>query len=120
KAQLDKLKRGPNDADVASAQASVDSARATLNDLLAGPKATDLQQAQASVNSAVATLNDLKSGAKPTDLETALATLDQAKAQRDLAKITLDQATLRAHFAGLVTAANVVPGQASSGCSSSM
>lgn len=115
KAQLDKLKRGPNDADVASAQASVDSARATLNDLLAGPKATDLQQAQATVNSAVATLNDLKAGAKPTDLETALATLDQAKAQRDLAQLKIDQATLRAPFAGLITQVNVVPGQIAAG-----
>lgn len=115
KAQLDKLKRGPNDADVAGAQASIDSARATLNDLLAGPKPTDLQQAQASVNSAVATLNDLTAGAKPTDLETALAALDQAKAQRDLAQLKVDQATIRAPFAGLITQVNVVPGQIAGG-----
>ena len=115
KAQLDKLKRGPTDADVAKAQASIDSARATLNDLLAGPKSTDLQQAQASVNSAAATLNDLLAGAKPTDLETALAALDQAKAQRDLAQLKVDQATIRAPFAGLITQVNVVPGQIASG-----
>lgn len=114
-AQLDKLKRGPTAADVAKAQAQIDSARATLNDLLAGPKATDLQQVQASVNSAVATLNDLKAGAKPTDLETALAALDQAKAQRDLAQLKIDQATVRAPFAGLITQVNVVPGQIASG-----
>ena len=114
-AQLDKLKRGPTAADVAKSQAQVDSARATLNDLLAGPKATDLTQAQASVNSAVATLNDLKAGAKPTDLETALATLDQAKAQRDLAQLKVDQATVRAPFAGLITQVNVVPGEIAGG-----
>ncbi len=114
-AQLDKLKRGPTDSDVAAAQASVDSARATLNDLLGGPKATDLQQAQANVNSAVATLNDLTAGAKPTDLETALAALDQAKAQRDLAQLKVDQATIRAPFPGIITQVNVVPGQVASG-----
>jgi len=137
KAQLDKLKRGPTDADVAKAQANVDSARATLNDLQAGPKATDLAQAQsavdsaqaalndlqagpkatdltqaqANVNSAQATLNDLKAGAKTPDLETALAALDQAKAQRDLAHLNIDKATIRAPFAGLITQVNVVPGQ---------
>ena len=144
KAQLDKLKRGPTDADVAKAQANVDSVKATLNDLLAGPKATDLAQAQstvdstqatlndllagpkatdlaqaqANVNSAQATLNDLTAGAKTPDLETALAALDQAKAQRDLAQLRIDQATIRAPFAGLITQVNVVPGQvATSGTS---
>ncbi|MHB8644155.1 MAG: efflux RND transporter periplasmic adaptor subunit [Thermomicrobiales bacterium] len=111
RASLDKLKNGPTPSDVAAAQASIDSARATLNDLLAGPKATDLQQAQASVNSAVATLNDLTAGAKPTDLETALATLDQAKAQRDLAQLKVNQGTVVAPFAGVLSQVNGVPGQ---------
>lgn len=115
KAQLSKLKNGPTPSDVSSAQASIDSARATLNDLLAGPKATDLQQAQANVNSAVATLNDLKAGAKPTDLETALATLDQAKAQRDVAQLKVNQGTITAPFAGVLVAVNGVPGQQSTG-----
>lgn len=141
KASLDKLKRGPTDSDVAKAQATVDSARATLNDLLAGPKATDvaqaqaavdtaratlndllagpkatdLQQAQASVDSAQATLNDLKAGAKPSDLETALAALDQAKAARDAAQLKVNQGTVTAPFAGLLTQVNGVPGQSSGG-----
>jgi len=77
-----------------------------------------LQQAQANVNSAQATLNDLTAGAKTPDLETALAALDQAKAQRDLAQLRIDQATIRAPFAGLLTQVNVVPGQvATSGTS---
>ena len=114
KASLDKLKNGPTPADVAKAQASIDSARATLNDLLAGPKQTDLEQAQANVDSAVATLNDLQAGAKPTDLETALAALDQAKAQRDVAKLKVDQGTITAPFAGVLTQVNGVPGQPSS------
>lgn len=114
-AQLDKLKRGPTDTDLAKAQAQIDSARATLNDLLAGPKQTDLQKAQAQVDSAVATLRDLQAGAKPSDLETALAALKQAQAQRDLAQINLDQATVRAPFAGVITQVNVVPGQITSG-----
>ena len=118
-AQLDKLKRGPQPSDVAGAQASVDSARATLNDLLAGPKATDLQQAQANVNSSVATLNDLKAGPKATDLETALAALKQAQAQRDLAQLNLDKATLRAPFDGIIGQVNVVPGQVTGGSTTS-
>jgi HlyD family secretion protein len=115
KASLDKLKRGPTDTDLAKAQAAIDSARATLNDLLAGPKQTDLQKAQAQVDSAVATLRDLQAGAKPSDLETALAALKQAQAQRDLAQVNLDQATVKAPFAGVVTQVNVVPGQVTSG-----
>jgi HlyD family secretion protein len=141
KASLDKLKRGPTDSDVAKAQSSVDSARATLNDLLAGPKATDIAQAQSSVDTARATLNDLlagpkatdlaqaqssvdaaqatlkdlAAGAKPTDLETALAALDQAKAQRDAAQLKVNQGTVTAPFAGLLTQVNGVPGQSSGG-----
>jgi len=115
-AALNDLQAGPKATDLAQAQSAVDSAQAALNDLQAGPKATDLQQAQANVNSAQATLNDLKAGAKTPDLETALAALDQAKAQRDLAQLNIDKATIRAPFAGLITQVNVVPGQiASSG-----
>jgi HlyD family secretion protein len=114
-ATLNDLLAGPKPTDVAQAQAAVDSARATLNDLLAGPKATDLQQSQANVDSATATLNDLKAGAKPTDLETALATLDQAKAARDAAQLKVDQGTLVAPFAGLLTQVNGVPGQTTGG-----
>jgi len=117
-ATLNDLLAGPKATDLAQAQAAVDTAQATLNDLQAGPKATDLQQAQANVNSAQATLNDLTAGAKTPDLETALAALDQAKAQRDLAQLRIDQATIRAPFAGLLTQVNVVPGQvATSGTS---
>ena len=117
-AALNDLLAGPKATDLAQAQAAVDTAQATLNDLQAGPKATDLQQAQANVNSAQATLNDLTAGAKTPDLETALAALDQAKAQRDLAQLRIDQATIRAPFAGLLTQVNVVPGQvATSGTS---
>ncbi len=141
KSALDKLKRGPTDTDIASAQASIDSARATLNDLLAGPKpadlakaqasvdsaratlndllngpkSTDLAQAQATVNSAQATLTDLTAGPKATDLTTALATLNQAKAQRDLSKLNLDKASIKAPFAGVLTQVNVVPGQIAAG-----
>lgn len=115
RAQLEKLQRGPLPSDVAKAQAAVDSARATLNDLLRGPKQTDLQQAQATVDSAQATLRDLQAGAKPSDLATALAALRQAEAQRDLAQINLDKATLRAPFAGVLTQVNVVPGQITGG-----
>ena len=111
RAQLEKLQRGPLPTDIAKAQAAVDSARATLNDLLRGPKQTDLQQAQAAVDSAQATLRDLQAGAKPSDLATALAALRQAEAQRDLAQINLDKATLKAPFAGILTQVNVVPGQ---------
>jgi len=115
-ATLNDLLAGPKATDLAQAQSAVDSAQVALNDLQAGPKATDLQQAQANVNSAQATLNDLKAGAKTPDLETALAALDQAKAQRDLAQLNIDKATIRAPFAGLITQVNVVPGQiASSG-----
>ncbi|MDQ6831824.1 MAG: efflux RND transporter periplasmic adaptor subunit, partial [Chloroflexota bacterium] len=117
-AALNDLLAGPKATDLAQAQSSVDSTQAALNDLLAGPKATDLQQAQANVNSAQATLNDLTAGAKTPDLETALAALDQAKAQRDLAQLRIDQATIRAPFAGLITQVNIVPGQvAASGTS---
>ncbi len=115
RATLNDLLAGPKATDVAQAQATVDSARATLNDLINGPKATDLQQVQSTVNSTQATLNDLKAGAKPTDLETALATLDQAKAQRDLAQLKVNQGTLTAPIPGVLTQVNGVPGQSTGG-----
>ncbi|MDQ2787049.1 MAG: efflux RND transporter periplasmic adaptor subunit [Chloroflexota bacterium] len=117
-AALNDLLAGPKPTDLQQAQSAVDTAQAALNDLQAGPKATDLQQAQSAVDSAQATLNDLTAGAKTPDLETALAALDQAKAQRDLAQLNIDKATIRAPFAGLITQVNVVPGQiAASGTS---
>ena len=110
-ATLNDLLAGPKATDLQQAQSAVDTAQAALNDLQAGPKTTDLAQSQSAVDSATATLNDLKAGAKTPDLETALAALDQAKAQRDLAQLNIDKATIRAPFAGLMTQVNVVPGQ---------
>jgi HlyD family secretion protein len=87
---LVELDHTTQDAAVASAQASVDSAQARLNQLLAGPKSTDVDRAQAAVDQQTANveaarsrLSALLSGSKPQDIDSARMDLEVAQAKLD-------------------------------------
>lgn len=140
--ELDKLRNGGTAADIAIAQASLDQANANLAKLRQGPTAAELAIAQASVDQAAATLAQATQGGTQADIAAAQASLEQQQASAaqlsapatatdqniqaagveqaeqalKRAELNLEAATLRAPFAGVVTAVNIVPGsQASSG-----
>jgi HlyD family secretion protein len=93
-AQLAAL-RNPSANDIAQKQASVDQARATL--------------AQAQANMA-----KLTAPGTASDVSIQQDAVTQAEQTLKQAQLSLDQATLKAPFAGVVTAVNIVPGSSAS------
>jgi HlyD family secretion protein len=106
--QLDALTH-PSASDLAQAQASVTQAQASLDKLREGATAADLAQAQASVTQAQASLDKLRAPPTNSELASAQASVTQAQIAVDTAQANLDQATLKAPFAGVIAAVNIVP-----------
>jgi HlyD family secretion protein len=92
KAQLDKVKAGASETEVAMAQAGVDAAKAQV--AVAG----------AQVDQAQAQLELLQSGAGEEDIVLAQAQVDQAEVTLRQAKLALDGAVIVAPFDGVVAA----------------
>ncbi|HET9221744.1 MAG TPA: efflux RND transporter periplasmic adaptor subunit [Roseiflexaceae bacterium] len=107
--QLDALKN-PTATDLVQAQASVDQARANLQKLRQGGTQADIAAAQASVDQAKANLQKLTAPATETDLQVQQASVAQAEQTLKQAQLALEQATLKAPFAGVITAVDIVPG----------
>jgi HlyD family secretion protein len=107
--QLDALKN-PTANDLVQAQASVDQAKANLQKLRQGGTQADIAAAQASVDQAKANLQKLTAPATETDLQVQQASVAQAEQALKQAQLALEQATLKAPFAGVITAVNIVPG----------
>jgi HlyD family secretion protein len=70
------------------------------------PSDSQLKQAQAAVEQARAQLARL-TNPNPNDLKSAQASVDQARAARDLARVRLDYAIIKAPFDGMVTRVDV-------------
>ena len=87
-------------------------AQATANLAKLTPTAEDLTVAKASLDQAKANLAKLTASATATDLLIQQATVSQAEQSLKQAELALDNATLKAPFAGIVTQINVVPGSA--------
>jgi HlyD family secretion protein len=103
-------KDGASQADLIQAQASVDQAKANLQKLRQGGTAADVAVAQASIDQARANLAELTAPATASDLLIEQATVDQSRQSLAQARLKLENATLVAPFAGVVTAVNIVPG----------
>ena len=71
----------------------------------------DLKVAWASVESAKAQVDKLRAGPTPEQLAIAQAAVAQAEAALEVARATLNQATLTAPFGGTVADVQVGPGQ---------
>ncbi len=99
-----------SEAELQSALAEVQAAQARLNQLLAGPSAAELAAAEAQVAQAKAQLEKLTGGPPPEELRIAEARVQQAKLALQQAQRNLAEATLRAPFAGVVTAVNYAAG----------
>lgn len=113
--QLRTTREGATRAEIAQAQASVDQYRARLDGLRAGGTAADIASAQASVDQARANLAELTAPATASDLRVQEATVAQAEQSLAQARLQLEQATLSAPFAGVVSAVEIVPGSVVSG-----
>lgn len=101
----------PNADAVAAARAQLASAEAAGAKLLGTQRSGALAAQQAGLDAAKANLERVTADPRASDLARAQALVAQAAAQRDLAKIRLDGATLTAPFAGTVAAVNVTAGE---------
>jgi HlyD family secretion protein len=104
----------PSANDLKQTQASVDQAKANLQKLTQGGTKADIAAAQANVDQARANLQKLTAPATETDLSIQQASVTQAEQALKQAQLKLEQATLKAPFAAVITAVNVVPGSSAS------
>lgn len=121
-AKLDDLLAGPNvDAvaaarsDVGAAAADRDAQQADLDQLVAGSSNAQIAGAESSLAQAEAALDALQSGPTEEELAVAQAQVAQASLAVADAEADLAAATLRAPFAGTVTAVHVSEGEFASG-----
>ncbi|NTV63834.1 MAG: HlyD family efflux transporter periplasmic adaptor subunit, partial [Oscillochloris sp.] len=114
-ADMDKLLSGAETDQLAAARASLANAEANLARLTGNQRAGALAAQQGNLAAAQARLSQLTGDPTTSDLARAEARVAQAQAQLDQAQIKLDDATLRAPFAGTVAAVNVAPGESISG-----
>ncbi|MFN8474936.1 MAG: efflux RND transporter periplasmic adaptor subunit [Anaerolineae bacterium] len=105
----------PND--VAVAQQNVTQAQAALDKLKEGPTDAEVTQAKAAVTEAQAALDALKKGPDTLTVQVAETAVTQAEAALKQAQIKLEQATLTAPTAGVVTEVNAVAGTTASASS---
>lgn len=118
RAELEALLAGPDpnavnaaQADVGAAAAQRDARQAELDLLRREAAPAEIAQAEARVAQAEATLADLEEGPSAEEIRTAEAQVEQARLGVDDAEAALDEATLRAPFAGVVTALHVSKGE---------
>jgi len=104
------VKAGPTAADRQAAQTQVDQAKASLDKLNEPAAPEDLKAAQASIDQARANLQKLTAPASASDQAIQQDAVIQAEQALKQAQINLDNATIQAPFAGVITAVNVVPG----------
>lgn len=121
-ATLDELKAGPDPNQLGSAQAGLsavvaqrDAAAANLNRLTADPSSAQIAAAQAQVAQAEANLDSLLRGATAEQITAAEAEVAQAQINLTDAQAALEAMTVRAPFAGVVTAVNFQEGELASG-----
>ena len=117
----DKEKREQVRYDLWTADKALAAAQAQLDELLVGADTNAVRAAQANVLAAVAQrdavqaqLDLVLAGATEEQLTDVEAQVAQARAALALAELSLDRATLRAPFDGVVAAVNVTPGEMAS------
>ncbi len=114
-ADLEAVLAGPKDDAIAAARAQLARAEAELARLTGAARQNTIAAQQAQLEAAQARLAQLTADPRASDLARAEARLAQAQAQLEAARIRLEEATLRAPFAGVVAAVNVAPGEAAGG-----
>lgn len=97
--------------DIAAAQAQTTQAQAQLDLVKAGATVDEIAAAEAQVAQAHAQLDLLLAGATTDEIAAAQANVDAAGAVVDQARAVLAEATIRAPFAGVVTAVAIRTGE---------
>ncbi len=110
-ASYDALFAAPDADIVAEAEARIQQAEATLDRLLNPGSENQVAEAAAQVRSAQAELDLLTAGARDGEIAAAAMAVSQAEASLKSAQAALDSMTLRAPFAGIVTAVAINPGE---------
>ena len=106
---------GVSQANVASMVAQRDAAQANLDLLLAGPTEAEIAAARATLADRTQSLATLRAAPTAAQRATAAAAVEQARIALERARNDLEKATLRAPFAGAVTAVHVDMGEIASG-----
>jgi RND family efflux transporter MFP subunit len=115
RAQLRDLQAGPQPETIREAQAAVDQARATLDKAKQGATAEDIAEAEARVAAAQASLDLKQQGARATDRAILQAQIRLQEIALANAQALLDDATLKAPFAGTVLAVDIKAGEMAGG-----
>ena len=111
KANYDMQVATASEEDISAARAKVAQAQSTLDVLRKGADADARAAAEAKVAQAQAQLDDLLAGASEPDVELAQLTVKQAQNTLAAAQIALQDTTLIAPFAGVVTAVSADVGE---------
>ncbi len=91
KSQLAQIKNGPRPSDVSAARASLDAAKQAFDKLRAGPTASDLTAAQAAVDAAAKNYDKVRDGPTADQIQQLKALADNAKASIDQAQAAYDR-----------------------------
>jgi HlyD family secretion protein len=91
RARLDQASEPPSDAELDSAQAALDSAIANYDQVKAGPTDEELASARASLESAIANYDQVKAGPTDEELASARASLESATAALQQAQAAYDR-----------------------------
>ena len=110
-ANYDAQANRPTQSDLTAAEAQVVQARATLASLLDNPTDSDLAAAESQVAQAQANLDALLERPKAEDIAVQQAQVDEAALALAQTQSQLDDALIRAPFAGTVLAVNVSEGE---------
>lgn len=97
-----------------------DKAKLTYEIAAAGPNSSSLISAWSQVEQAQADLDELLTGPDPDDVTSAELKVQQAQLTLDQARRNLEDATLVAPFAGVVTALNIEVGEMASGAAATL
>ena len=103
----------PKDTDVSSGQAAIQGAEASVTSAQAalGNAQASVPSAQASLQASQAKLSQVIAGPLPSDVQQAQEAITSSQLALELAQTNLDNATLKAPFAGVITAVPVSLGQ---------
>jgi HlyD family secretion protein len=101
----------PTDSELASAEAQVSQARATLSALLERPTESEIASAEAQVAQAEASLNSLRTRPNPEDIAVQQAAVDEADLALAQTRSQLEDAVIKAPFAGTILSVNVNEGE---------
>lgn len=111
---------GAAQGNLGAAAARRDAAQVRLDGVLAGPTEADTASAQATLAQAEANLDQLRRGPSAAQLTAAEVQVEQARISLERARQDLEKATLRAPFAGVITAVHVSEGETASGAAIDM